>query len=264
MSATLGGLLKDLRLQKDIPQTDLAYSLGWKEASRISRIEQGKVEKPNRNLLESIMNALNLSEEERNTLYYTGNYLPNQYDIDTVMEKIKPIVDEWPYPASFRDYTWRVIYSNKLHHILFKVPEETQKQRKKNYPRIIENIFDQNSPFSNHNSSKVSQDEIDFFKRVVLIFQYKQKNRINERWYQDLLKKMMNNDLFRKIWLEVQQNPSPDIDVTRCGNKINLHNISTDEQDLKMYFFVSPVFKDPRFEIEFYIPTDLQTYKYFT
>lgn len=46
MSATLGGLLKDYRLQKNLSQLEIAFAMGWKEPSRLSRIEQGKIGNP--------------------------------------------------------------------------------------------------------------------------------------------------------------------------------------------------------------------------
>ena len=66
INSTLGGLIKDYRLQKGISQLDIAFSLGWKETSRLSRIEQGRTEKPDRELLDKIIRALNLEEEEKN------------------------------------------------------------------------------------------------------------------------------------------------------------------------------------------------------
>jgi len=35
MSATLGGLIKDYRLQKNISQIEIAFVLGWREPSRL-------------------------------------------------------------------------------------------------------------------------------------------------------------------------------------------------------------------------------------
>ena len=76
MSATLGGYIKDLRLQKNISQLEIAFALGWKEPSRLSRIEQGKVGNPPRELIDKLIDAMTLSEEEKNQLLVIGNYLP--------------------------------------------------------------------------------------------------------------------------------------------------------------------------------------------
>ncbi len=66
MSATLGGLIKDYRLQKNLSQMEVVFSLGWKEPSRLSRIEQGRVGNPERKMMDRIIVALKLSEEEKN------------------------------------------------------------------------------------------------------------------------------------------------------------------------------------------------------
>lgn len=42
ITATLGGLIKDYRIKKRLSQIDVSVRLGWKESSRISRIEQEK------------------------------------------------------------------------------------------------------------------------------------------------------------------------------------------------------------------------------
>lgn len=60
VTATLGGLIKDYRIKKRLSQIDLSLRLGWKDASRISRIEQGRVGKPNRQTAERIIKIRNL------------------------------------------------------------------------------------------------------------------------------------------------------------------------------------------------------------
>ena len=66
MSASLGGLLKDYRLQKNLSQLEIAFSLGWKDTSRLSRIEQGRIDKPQRKLIDKICQIMELKREEKN------------------------------------------------------------------------------------------------------------------------------------------------------------------------------------------------------
>src|SRR3989338_10119232 len=107
MFATLGGLLKDYRLQKNISQLEISFAVGWKEPSRLSRIEQGRVGRPKRVLLEKIMDSMKLSQEERNRLLLTGGYLPTDEEVENLRARIKTMVDQWQYPASVMDFTWR-------------------------------------------------------------------------------------------------------------------------------------------------------------
>src|SRR5258706_10528973 len=99
MSATLGGLIKDLRLQKNISQLEIAFALGWKEPSRLSRIEQGKNASPPRFLIENIMDAMKLTEEERYHLLMAGNYMPTDEEVEKARQKINPYLEAWLFPA---------------------------------------------------------------------------------------------------------------------------------------------------------------------
>src|SRR6185369_6715626 len=112
-NSTLGGLIKDYRLQKGISQLDIAFSLGWKETSRLSRIEQGKTEKPTREFLDKIIRPLGLEEEEKNTLLLIGGYIPTEEEIVKIKKETKEILDNWPYPATLSDFSWRSISQNK-------------------------------------------------------------------------------------------------------------------------------------------------------
>src|SRR3990172_10417662 len=99
INSTLGGLIKDYRLQKGISQLDIAFALGWKESSRLSRIEQGKTERPTREILDKIIKALDLEEEEKNFLLLTAGYLPTEEEIQNVKKETAAILNEWQYPA---------------------------------------------------------------------------------------------------------------------------------------------------------------------
>ena len=84
LTATLGGLIKDYRIKKRLSQIDVSLRLGWKDTSRISKIEQGRVGKPNRQTAERIINALDLNEQEKGHFLLVGGYLP----IDSEIQKV--------------------------------------------------------------------------------------------------------------------------------------------------------------------------------
>ena len=88
MNITLGGLIKTYRINKRLSQFDVALAIGWKDTSRLSKIEQGRV-KPTRPVVEKIMAALNLSSEERGEFLLTGGYLPSDEEITKVIKIVK-------------------------------------------------------------------------------------------------------------------------------------------------------------------------------
>src|SRR3989344_8991963 len=112
MSATLGGYIKDLRLQKNISQLEIAFALGWKEPSRLSRIEQGRVGKPKRKLLDKIMDTMNLKVEERNHLLLVGNYIPTEEEVGFMAGLVKEELTKWKFPVVIFGFTWRLIKAN--------------------------------------------------------------------------------------------------------------------------------------------------------
>src|SRR3989344_6947150 len=205
MSATLGGLIKDLRLQKNISQLEIAFALGWKEPSRLSRIEQGKVGNPSREFIVKLTNAMHLTEEERNQLLVVGNYLPTKEEIELARKKIIPIIDSWQFPATCYDYTWRIIYTNQKLYKLLDISPRQQKEMEYRLPSIIEAIFDPNFILNRTKHPKELQERKKYLLRVLLHYLYEQRVRTGERWYQDLIKRMMNNSLFRELWPQALQ-----------------------------------------------------------
>lgn len=260
MSATLGGYIKDLRLQKNISQLEIAFALGWKEPSRLSRIEQGKVENPPRELINKLIDAMHLSEEEKNQLLVVGNYLPTKEEILEARKKIDPILNSWPYPASSRDYTWRIISTNQKLYEALGIPPQGQKEIEEKLPSIIEVVFDPNFPLNKVKTPQDEKERREFMLRMLRQFRYAQRIRTHENWYKNLLQKMMSNNLFRELWLEIQSNSENKSDIVDFSNKtLELR----DGKHLNFYFFIMPIFGDPRFFVELYVPKDIETYKYF-
>lgn len=261
MIATLGGLLKDYRLQKNISQLEISFGVGWKEPSRLSRIEQGHVGRPKRPLLERIMDAMKLSEEERNRLLLVGGYLPTDEEIEKVRKKVKSLVDEWEYPASVMDYSWRVIYENNVLQKLFNIGKKQEQLLRKEKPNSITIVFD--PEFILNKGDNLNKEREDYLVRMLAHFRDAHKDRTKEKWYVELIATMMNNALFKKLWQRAQQYKLDQqiVDVSHFGGK---YILPTDtKKRLHLYFFIVPVFGDPRFTIEFHTPADLETFKYF-
>ncbi len=245
--ASFGGLLKDFRLRKNLSQKEVAYALGWTEASRLSRIEQGKVANPPRDFIDRLCTIMKLEEEEKNQLLLAGNYLPTDKEIADIKKEISPILQQWPYPAVLIDFSWRIIEeSEKFKKIYF------LEGKARSYEYILENLFDQNFPQNKYlkgDEFKQWQNEL---IRVVAHYQYQQKTRTKEDWYTKHIKKMMNNSLFKQIWQKALVTKNIDI-IDNFGYQSVV--ISKDKtKRYNYYFFILPLFKDPRFDVELYMP----------
>src|SRR3990167_1866129 len=107
ITATLGGLIKDYRIKKRLPQFEVSLRIGWKDTSRLSKIEQGRVGKPTRETIEKIIKALELNEQEKGEFLFTGGYLPTDQEIKKVIEPVRDKIQNCPHPAVFIDFSWR-------------------------------------------------------------------------------------------------------------------------------------------------------------
>ncbi len=261
-NSTLGGLIKDYRIQKGISQLDIAFSLGWKEPSRLSRIEQGRTEKPTREVLDKIIVAIGLKEEETNTLLLTGGYLPTEEEIEEIREETKQILEEWPYPSYIFDYSWRIIMANKQVISIYKVSPDVEKAMYKHHPRVLDMLFDSNFRQNKLLNGEGAENWKSFLKIAILNFKYEQKRRTREKWYIDHIKELMKNNLFRELWVDIDTRDKLKGIVGKFTPKDVIHP-KNNGQFLRFFRFSAPILKDPRFEIEYLIPRDLETYKYY-
>lgn len=261
MSATLGGLIKDYRLQKNISQLDIAFALGWKEPSRLSRIEQGRIEKPKRELIESLIQAMKLRDEERNTLLMVGGYLPTTKEMDRTILLLQESLQLWHYPATLVDFSWRIIYSNEKIFRLYRITQEEAQYIQKERPNVLELHFNILLPKLQRQHGKNLNEMKDYLKDLVFRFRNLQKGKTRERWYIELIQKLMENDLFRELW---QQTEHMDETLLNGGYIMKvLPSINDDKQLLKHHYFATPLSFDPRFIMGLYVPADTETFNYY-
>jgi len=261
MSATLGGLIKDYRQQKNLSQYEIAFSLGWKEPSRLSRIEQGKVSNPSRELIDKIIAVMDLKEDEKNHLLLVGNYLPTQEEIEKMRKEVDPILQNWPYPAYVLDFSWRLLAWNKAAAWVYEIDKETANYLIIKMPRSLDLVF---SPQFIQNrfvkGAEKKQWHLFLLQKLVL-FMSAQKSRSKEYWYVETIKELMNNKLFAILWTQAQ-NFHNEIQIDRYEKK-SLVNVKDTSQRLSFYLFKAPLLHDQRFDIEFHVPSDIETYSYF-
>jgi transcriptional regulator with XRE-family HTH domain len=262
MSASLGGLLKDYRLQKNLSQLEIAFALGWKDTSRLSRIEQGRIDKPQRNLMDKICQIMELTKKEANHILLTGGYLPTDEEIQDTNAILAKFIEKWPYPAAVRDFAWRVISVNSKLTKYYDIDNKTLEYLNKAYPSIIEVTLHANFKLNKDcaKNNNLNERKI-FIVKMLRAFKYAQRGRTKEKWYVELMKKMMGNKLFRELWQHtVESDPELDF-IANFAQKTSID--PSNNKELKVNMFIVPYLQDPRFEIEFYSPADLATFKYF-
>ncbi|MCL5970223.1 MAG: helix-turn-helix domain-containing protein [Patescibacteria group bacterium] len=262
MSATLGGLIKDFRIKKGIQQIDIAFSLGWKETSRLSRIEQGKSAQPSRDLLENIIKAMRLQTIEKNQLLLAGNYLPNKHEIEHTKERVRKFIDNWPYPAHLFDFSWRTFIQNEAMSEAYNLPSNIIKLIKEGCPYIFEILF---HPDLLHYKKMKKENQTlwrDFLRNLILQFRNDQIKRSQQKWYIEHIKNMMKNELFKTLWIESQNITLQDALIGKFAMTAIPHPKDQNKL-LKFYLFASPVIEDPRFEILMMVPSDMETYKFY-
>lgn len=261
MYATLGGLIKDFRLQKNISQLEIAFALGWKEPSRLSRIEQGRVGRPKRELINRIMNAMKLSYQERNNLLYAGGYLPEDSELADIRKTLKKTLTDWPYPLVAYDAAWRIVDFNKSAAAVYKFDKTVSRDPRKEQTNLIEFLFHPANPQNKHLKDAEEKNRHGLLKSVLIQFQHATRTTTQEKWYKTLIQRMMGNKLFNKLWKEVQGASLPQNMVHRSDD------VAVDPSDPKKRLiftsFTMPLMDNPRFFLIYSTPADEATMRYF-
>jgi len=260
ITATLGGLIKDYRIKKRLSQFDVSLRIGWKDTSRLSKIEQGRVGKPTRETIEKIIKALGLNEQEKGQLLYAGSYVPTDEEIESIIKKVKTKIDNWHYPAYLMDFSWRQLYTNNITIDLFKLQQDWKKIERKSKPNVLE------APFLPKNILKITlqkgEDEVNLkpftiahiatFKTVNHRFQH-------ELWYKKLIQSLMKYKEFRRLWPIV----GPDYEKSLEYEYKEITGIYDGrKRTFKLHMFVIGIINDPRFDLIFYTPADRDTDEY--
>ncbi len=262
INATLGGLIKDYRLQKGISQLEIAFALGWKETSRLSRIEQGVTEKPSRETIDKIISTLILKDEEKNSVLLAGGYLPTEIEIEQIRNETQNFLINWKYPAILMDFSWRVIDQNPHNVHLYQQKRSMVDYIYKNHTRILEVVFNPEIMKLYVKDKQFAKQWYHLFYIAILTFKYDQRYHTKERWYIDHIKRLMTIDEFRNIWKETENKDAYNGIVGNTGIKI----ISCPEdarQNLAFNFFIMPILKDTRFQTELFVPADSFTASYY-
>lgn len=255
-SATLGGLIKDFRLQKRLSQQEVSLRIGWSDTSRLSKIEQGRVSKPARKTAEKIIKALDLNDQEKGEFLLVGGYLPTDKEIKKALKDLIPQVDNWSYPAYIMDFSWRFLYTNALNLLVFNLPLSWKQVALKNKPNVL------NFPFLPKDQFPVDVEKGEDEKNlkpfaIALIAAFKSENLKfqNESWYTKTVQALMNFEKFRELWPKITAVDYPKKLLDFEYKKIT-GIYEGKKGSLKFHLLTAKIINDPRFQVVFSYPAD--------
>ncbi len=253
LTATLGGLIKDYRLKKRLSQLEVSLKIGWKDTSRLSKIEQGRVGKPTRETIEKIIQALDLDDQEKGEFLLVGGYLPTDEEIEKVIKEVEERIDTWQYPAYLIDFSWRCFLMNKETAKVFGFPQELVSQASRIKPNLLEFVI---APRELMPAKIWKGDDEENLKPFgiaqVAQFKVEQLGRESDGWYKKLIAKLIENNQFRKLWMEVKPGfyHKKLLDYEYKVVKLSGKQLKT----FKFHIFTSRLISDQRFQIVLYLP----------
>lgn len=253
-SATLGGLIKDYRLQKRLSQQEVSLAIGWKDTSRLSKIEQGRVAKPKRETAERIIKALNLENQEKGEFLLAGGYLPTDLEIKNIIKEMGKKVDDWPYPAYIMDFSWRLLYTNDLNLLAFNLPLSWKKVVLNLKPNVLSFAFLPKEQFPAKVEKGEDKKNLKPFV-VALIAAFKAENLKfqQESWYKKVVQGLMGFEEFRKLWPKIGAKDYPKKLLDYEYKKITTFD-KDKKKSLEFHILTAKVINDPRFQLMLYFP----------
>lgn len=260
MSASLGGLLKDYRLQKNIPQLEIAYEVGWKDATILSRIEQGVTKTPSREIIDKICLAMNLEEAEKNYILLAGGYIPTDSELIEIRAKLNPIINQSKYPINIGDFAWRLLGENEAAKLVhYATKEDELALAEKNDVYTLELTF--NTRYAPSKLLLNTNDQDEFLTSIVSQFLFENKDKKHHKWYISQMKRLMNIPKFREIYTNATAYPQDKIILDFATQKV------THRKDplniLTFNMFNVPIYYDRRIYLEYLIPADSKTFEFY-
>ena len=249
--AQFGELIRSYRMQCGLSQQELALHLGHASVELVKQIESGKLAHPPRKLVDQIVQQLHLHKSTYNELLLVGNYQPTRDEVEKMRQDMAATLEAWPYSAVLYDFTWRIITINKPHASLLRMSPKDVAHMEEAKPFALDIVFDPefvNNKYLDGTDMSLWHANL---LRFVIHFRMHHRNVVHERWYRDLIERLMKRELFRTVWQ--QANEASNIPMmTRHGVKTFYDKAN--KRRIRFNIFVIPVAHDPRFEIEFYSP----------
>lgn len=262
LTATLGGLIKDYRIKKRLSQLDLALRIGWKDTTRISKIEQGRTGRPTRDTVNKIMDALSLNGLERSQMLLASGIIPTPEEADKVLKSLKERITEFNCPVLVVDIAWNTFYFNDLYRQLIKITDEEYEFLEKNKPNWMELLFLRKSFSKVKIRGGYREKELHPFEEYqVAHFKFEQEENTNEMWFRNLLSKLKEDENFRKLWAKIPSAGAGHLYEYEFNEFTG--NWRGREETLKFHVLSIHPAHDFRFYIMIHQPADEHTYKFY-
>lgn len=258
--ATLGGLIKDHRLKKRLSQLEVSLRIGWSDATRLSKIEQGRVSKPTRKTLDKIMDALELDVHQRGEMLRVGTRIPEALESKKVLSVLIKEVQHVNYPILIVDTFWTTYYVNDQFIKLFSLSKACVADINSNHPNWLELLFSTDYINSNTIKAGSSEKKVSEYKNYQISqFKYEMSEYITETWFNDLIKKLKINPEFKEKW----ENMSHKEDSAYLWYDYEFYEIINNGQVLKFHVCTMRPSIDPRFNYIVHFPADKKTIDFF-
>jgi transcriptional regulator with XRE-family HTH domain len=196
-SPDFGQLVTQFRQERGLSQGQLA------QATRLSRtyiyhLETGMRKNPSKHVVQHIVRALELQNDERQQLYeaftrLTGQFIDDQLPESTLLDLghlAELLVYNTSYPAHSLDRLWFLHSWNRAAITLFEIPEETYTRAKKVH--LLELVFDARY-------RRQIQGWESLARRLVSDFQYNTRTITHLPEYKELWKCLRELPEFRRI-----------------------------------------------------------------
>ncbi|MBI2847403.1 MAG: helix-turn-helix domain-containing protein [Chloroflexi bacterium] len=250
MQSVLGGIIKAHRLRRGMSQSELSAEMGWNtHPSRLSRYEQGRVV-PNRATLDRLSAALRLAPDERGRMFMEAGYVPTDAEVSEALRELQPFMDGWKGPAYLTDFSWRFLGWNGPVAKLFGFPPDELSRLPQEKPTLLDFTFDEHWAIRRQIPREIL---VPFARGQVARFKAQQRNRTGQRWYRQLMKRLMPVPLFRELW---RSTPA------ELGSELMDYNrvqLDSPVGRLDFHMFASAVVSDPRLFVILWLPADAST-----
>lgn len=255
LTATLGGLIKDYRIKKRLSQQEVSLQIGWKDTSRLSKIEQGRVSKPTRETIDKVIKALGLTEQEKGEFLLTAGYLPTDEEIKKASQEVEKKVNSWPYPAVFIDFSWRCLMVNQATIETFGFPKGFISLVPKTKPNLLELVVAPKELLPVEILKGDNETNLTPFPIAqVGQFKFEQLGRENDSWYKKLIGNLTKNEKFRRLWQEIDHDTYHKKLLDYEYKIIKWPN--NKKPEVRYHVFSSRLISDQRFQVILYLPAD--------
>ncbi|CAN5828380.1 hypothetical protein BH23CHL2_BH23CHL2_28080 [soil metagenome] len=222
----------------------------------LQRVESGRVMQPARDTLGRILQALEATYNEWQTVmrlfgYLTPTDVPDARERRWARDLATPQLESFPFPAYALDCLHCLVAVNSAASELLGITSDDAESADDRQPSILEQWFDEES----HLGSMVVEPDR-FLLALVTAFRYEAKRFREEQWAREVVRQMRAIPRFERYW-QMTETQSPPLGASRALIPLRLRSL--DGQALSFRLSSEPFIDDTRFRVVYYFPDDLET-----